>query len=221
VTSAALASKWVQGGQVALGVGLGVVYSLIAHMATVHSSPGFWQVLSALFLVLVLAFSLAWRSPRRPWILTLYAAGVAGLLAMGGWLQSHYQWLFFLEHVSMQTLLCLVFGRTLAAGQTPLVSHFAAAVHGVLSPHLQRYTRSVTWAWTLYFGAMASISVLLFSFAPIAWWSTFANLLGMPLLALMFVGDYVVRRCVLPPEDVASLWQAVQSCRQVGMPPLR
>ena len=43
---------------------------------------------------------------------------------------------------------------------------------------------------------------------------------GLPLMALMFVGDYLVRRCVLPPEQVAGLWQAVRAYRQVGMPPL-
>ena len=214
-------AKWVLGAKLALGLCLCLAYSLIAHLAAVHPTPGIWQVLAALFLVLTLAFSLAWHSPRRPWMLALCAAGVAGLLALGDWLLLHYHWLFFLEHAGMQTLLCMVFGRTLAAGQTPLISRFAAAVHGPLPPHLQRYTRGVTWAWTLYFAAMAGVSALLFGLAPIAWWSTFANLLGMPLLALMFVGDYLVRRCVLPPEDVAGLWQAVRAYRQVGMPPLR
>ncbi len=208
-------------GKVAGGVALCLAYSLLAHLATVHPAPGVWQVLMALFLVLVLAVSLAWRSAHRLLMLGVCLVGVVGLASMGDWLRLHYQWIFFLEHAGMQSLLCIGFGRTLAEGQTPLVSRFAATVHGPLSPQLQRYTRGVTWAWTLYFGVMASLSVLLFSLAPMAWWSAFANLLGLPLVVLMFVGDYVVRRCLLPPDQVAGLWQAVQAFRQVGTPPLR
>jgi uncharacterized membrane protein len=208
-------------GKVAGGAALCLAYSLLAHLATVHPAPGVWQVLMALFLVLVLAVSLAWRSAHRSLMLGLCLAGVVGLVSMGDWLRLHYQWIFFLEHAGMQSLLCIGFGRTLAEGQTPLVSRFAATVHGPLSPQLQRYTRGVTWAWTLYFGLMATLSVLLFSLAPMAWWSTFANLLGLPLVVLMFVGDYVVRRCLLPRDQVAGLWQAVQAFRQVGTPPLR
>ncbi|WP_295959518.1 hypothetical protein [Rhodoferax sp.] len=213
-------ARWKRWGKVAGGVGLCLAYSLLAHLASIHPAPGVWQVLMALSLVLVLAVSLVWRSTHRPLLLSLCLAGVVGLVSMGDWLRLHYQWLFFLEHAGVQSLLCIAFGRTLAAGQTPLVSRFAAVVHGPLSPQLQRYTRGVTWAWTLYFGLMASLSVLLFSFAPMAWWSAFANLLDMPLVALMFVGDYLVRRCVLPPEQVAGLWQAVRAYQQVGMRPL-
>ena len=211
---------WMRWGKVAGALTLCLAYSIMAHRAATHPAPGLWEVVVALFLVLVLAVSLAWRSEHRPLMLVLCLAGVAGIVSMGDWLRLHYQWLFFLEHAGMQSLLCIAFGRTLIAGQTPLVSRFAVVVHGPLSPQLQRYTRGVTWAWTLYFGLMASLSVALFSFAPIAWWSGFANLLGVPLVALMFVGDYLVRRCVLPPQDVISVWQAVRAYRQVGTPPL-
>ena len=211
---------WMRWGKVAGALTLCLAYSIMAHRAATHPAPGLWEVVVALFLVLVLAVSLAWRSAHRTLMLVLCLAGVAGIVSMGDWLRLHYQWLFFLEHAGMQSLLCIAFGRTLIAGQTPLVSRFAVVVHGPLSPQLQRYTRGVTWAWTLYFGLMASLSVALFSFAPIAWWSGFANLLGVPLVALMFVGDYLVRRCVLPPQDVISVWQAVRAYRQVGTPPL-
>jgi uncharacterized membrane protein len=213
-------ARWMRWGKVAGGAALCLAYSLLAHLASVHPEPGVWQVLTALFLVLVLAVSLAWRSAYRWPMLALCVAGVAVLLSTGDWLRLHYQWLFFLEHAGVQSLLCIAFGRTLFQGQTPLVSRFAAVVHGPLSPPLQRYTRGVTWAWTLYFGLVATVSALLFAFAPMAWWSGFANLLGLPLMALMFVGDYLVRRCVLPPEQVTGILQAVRAYRQVGTPPL-
>jgi uncharacterized membrane protein len=213
-------ARWMRWGKVAAGIALCLAYSMLAHWASVHPEPGVWPVLVALFWVLVLAVSLAWRSAHRWLWLALCLAGAAGLASMGDWLRLHYQWLFFLEHAGVQSLLCIAFGRTLAPGQTPLVSRFAAVVHGPLTPALQRYTRGVTWAWTLYFGLMASLSVLLFAFAPMAWWSGFANLLGLPLMALMFGGDYLARRWLLPPEQVTGLWQAVQAYRQVGTPPL-
>lgn len=212
-------ARWKRWGKAAVAVALCLAYSLFAHLAATHATPGVTDVMLSLFWLLALAVSLAWRTAQRGAWLALCAAGVAGLASAMDWLLLHYQWFFLLEHAGIQSLLGIGFGRTLAAGQTPMVSRFAAVVHGPLSPRLQRYTRGVTWAWTLYFAAMAGTSVLLFCLAPIAWWSRFANLLSLPLIVLMFVGEYLMRRCVLPPEDVAGLWQALQAYRRVAAQP--
>jgi uncharacterized membrane protein len=83
-----------------------------------------------------------------------------------------------------------------------------------MTPALIRYTRSVTWAWTIYFGMTSALSLLLFRLAPIAVWSTFANLLGPVLLVLMFAAEYGVRFLVLPASDRAGPLEAIRAYRR-------
>jgi len=65
---------------------------------------------------------------------------------------------------------------------------------GPLAPELERYTRRATWAWCLFFVAMAAISAALAAVAPLAAWSIFANVLAAPLVAAMFAAEYAYRR---------------------------
>lgn len=199
-----------------------LAYAVLAHLAAADPSPDLFDAAVAVAPLIALALVLAWRSPHRPWMLLLCAAGGAALYTLGGWLVQHYNWVFLLQHAGMQALLGLAFGRTLRAGQLPMVSRFAAIVHGPLSPALARYTRQVTWAWTLYFGVMTLLSLLLFWLAPVAVWSVFANLLNLPLLILMFTAEYVARLCLLAPSDRAGPLEAIRAYRQAssgGLPP--
>ena len=75
---------------------------------------------------------------------------------------------------------------------------------------------SVTWAWTLYFGGVAGLSLLLFWWAPLPVWSAFAYLLGVPLLVLMFLVEYAVRCRVLPPAERTGLLVAIRAYRQAS-----
>jgi uncharacterized membrane protein len=195
-------------------IALGLAYSALAHMAAASGTPGLPGALVAITPLLGLALVMAWRAARRRVMLALWLAACAMLYGISGWLLAHYIWVFFLQHAGMYALLCAAFGRTLWGGQTPMISRFAQIVHGSLSPALARYTRSVTWAWTLYFGAIAGLSLLLFWLAPVAAWSAFANLLGIPLLVLMFVGEYAVRCYVLPPTDRTGPLDAIRAWRQ-------
>ena len=197
-------------------------YSIVAHLASADPTPDLLDAAVAIAPLIGLALVLAWRSPQRPWMLLLCLAGSATLYGMADWLVQHYNWVFLLQHAGIQALLGLAFGRTLRAGQVPMVSRFAAIVHGHLSPALARYTRQVTWAWTLYFGAMTALSLLLFWLAPVAVWSAFANLLNLPLLVLMFAAEYAARLCLLAPADRAGPLEAIRAYRQAssgGLPP--
>lgn len=195
-------------------IALGLAYSVLAHLAAASSAPNLPGALVAIVPLLGLALVMAWRASQRLVMLGLWLAACAMLYGISGWLLAHYIWVFFLQHAGMYALLCAAFGRSLQGGQTPMISRFARIVHGSLSPALVRYTRSVTWAWTLYFGGIAALSLLLFWLAPTAAWSAFANLLGIPLLVLMFVGEYVVRCHVLPVADRAGPLDAIRAYRQ-------
>jgi uncharacterized membrane protein len=71
-------------------------------------------------------------------------------------------------------------------------------VHGPLPPDVQRYTRAVTAAWTVFFVSISLLSAALYTWAPLRVWSVFANFLTLPLAALMFLGEYALRQRVLP-----------------------
>ena len=199
-----------------------IAYSILAHLAAADPEPDLFDAAIAIAPLAGLAALLAWRSPHRPWMLFLCLAGCALLYGLSGWLVQHYNWVFLLQHAGMQLLLGLAFGRTLRAGQVPMVARFAAMIHGTLSPALARYTRQVTWAWTLYFALMASLSLLLFWLAPVAVWSAFANLLNLPLVLLMFTAEYLARLFLLAPCDRTGPLDAIRAYRQAsagGLPP--
>jgi uncharacterized membrane protein len=211
-----LTATLLRGARWAALAGLCIAYSVLSHFAAADTHPDLLDAAVAIAPLLALAGLLAWRSPQRPWMLLLCLAGCAALYGLSGWLVQHYNWVFLLQHAGFQALLGLTFGRSLRAGQVPMISRFAAIVHGGLSPALARYTRQATWAWTLYFAAITGVSLLLFWLAPVAVWSVFANLLNLPLLVLMFAAEYIARLCLLAPSDRAGPLEAIRAYRQAS-----
>jgi len=91
--------------------------------------------------------------------------------------------------------LCWLFGRTLAAGREPMIARFARLERGGDLPgDLARYARTLTLVWTVFFATMAATSLALAAWGPLAAWSLFTNVVNYALVALFFVGEYVVRR---------------------------
>jgi uncharacterized membrane protein len=97
-----------------------------------------------------------------------------------------------------------------------LVTHLARRVHGTLPDDITSYTRHVTWAWCLLFGAMALASLLLFAFAPLETWSLFVNVLTFPLVAGMFVVEYTYRLLRYRTFSHVSLFAAVRAFQELG-----
>ncbi|MGZ5194660.1 MAG: hypothetical protein ACXWJM_05190 [Ramlibacter sp.] len=192
----------------------GIGYSVLEHLVAAAATPSLFGALVAITPLTALACILAWRSPRRPVMLALCLAAFAAMYLMSDWLLAHYGWVFLLQHTGIYALLCFAFGRTLQAGHRPLVTGLAQLVHDTMTPALVRYTRSVTWAWTIYFGATSALSLLLFWLAPIAVWSAFAYLLSPVLLVLMFTAEYAVRFLVLPAADRAGPLEAIRAYRR-------
>jgi uncharacterized membrane protein len=96
-------------------------------------------------------------------------------------------------HAVVYLGLLAIFGLSLLPDREPVVTYFARAIHGGISPEIELYTRRVTWAWCAFFGLQLAGSALLLALAPIAWWSTFVNILNLPLTALMMLGEWVTR----------------------------
>jgi uncharacterized membrane protein len=163
--------------------------------------------------LLLIALAAAARAPQRRWLLPLWACLCAALWLAREPLMRHFEWSAYLEHLGFTLLMASVFGRTLAAGRQPLCSRFAALVHGTLTPAVAHYTRQITVAWTAFFLFVAGISTLLFVTAPLVAWSTFANYMTLPLVAVMFVGEHAWRRVALPDVKRSSLLAAARAYR--------
>lgn len=181
----------------AVGAGM-IVYAVLAHFS--NSVPGH-EALGAVLAIgplWVAAAVLAWRSTyRAP---ALLACGIAALVVAVCWhdLEAHFAWFYLAQQAGTYGLLGVAFGQSLGAGRVPLCTRFAAIIDGTVTPAVARYTRGVTVLWTLFFAALTAALLLTYLLAPLAVWSAFANFCTAPLVALMFVAEYLVRRRMLP-----------------------
>jgi uncharacterized membrane protein len=85
-----------------------------------------------------------------------------------------------------------VFATSLAPGHKPIVTIFAERSRGELPPSVALYTRRVTWCVFCAGQLLGSLGLLLF--APAQVWSTFVNVLNLPLLVAMFCGEFAWRK---------------------------
>lgn len=197
------------------GVGLlAVAWAVASHLASASGEPSNWGVALALApLALAAGVALARWAHRK--LAVFVALGlVAALWLAWPMLTARVATLYFVQHLGVYALLAAFFLRSLGGPGESLVTQMARRVHGgVLSAKQQTYTRKVTWSWGVFFIAMVLVSTVLFVWASLETWSTFANLLGGPLIALMFAGELIVRRLALPNEERASLAESVRAWR--------
>jgi uncharacterized membrane protein len=201
---------------------LGIAAMVIGYAAATH-----WAVASGRADTLGIALALApllvglvWLSARtrQPlWVkLSTLAAvlGLAALAARRGTLALSL--LYPLPSILVYGGLLWIFARTLAPGREALVTRLARHVHGTLPDDITAYTRQVTWAWCAFFAAMGLISVLLFAFGSLAAWSLFVNVLGLPLICAMFVGEYIYRVLRYRHFSHAPLFASVWAFHKFG-----
>lgn len=203
-----------------LGITVLVIgYPLLAHYTNESAHRGNLGALVAIAPVVLIALVLAWRSTRRLLMLVMLMLLCVALWVWWPVLEQHFGMIYWLQHAGMQLVLCIIFGRTLAAGRQPLCTRFAEAVHAPLTPRHEIYARQVTVAWTSFFAAMALVSTALFFLAPIAAWSVFANFMTLPLVVLMFILEYLVRRRVLPNMRHTHILDAVRAFKNTPVNP--
>src|SRR5262245_20483661 len=182
-------------GRVARRAGIGLlVLACLAYQYLVHSSVGKAEhgLLPLVLMWLPLAAVGFWALLRSEgkilWIAVLVAAGLLvyfveqrermGLVVSSG-----------VSHAAINLFLLWYFGRTLTRGREPLITRFARRVHGGLLPDMERFTRGLTITWCVFFIAQLIVSGLLLAFGPRDMWSLFVNVLNLPLVLLMFVGQ--------------------------------
>ena len=195
-----------------LGIAAVVIgYAVLANYTNQAAEASTLGALVALAPIAITMLALAWRSTRRYPMLGLVALAGVCLWLVWPLLESHFGWIYWLGHESVQWLLLIAFARTLLANRQPLCTQFAEIVHGPLLPRHARYARQVTIAWTIFFASMILTSTALFFMQPVAIWSIFANFVFLPLVALMFIVEYAVRRLLLPDLAEAKIMDAVRA----------
>jgi uncharacterized membrane protein len=195
----------------ALAVILSVGFAVLAHAAIVEGiSPTVGALLSLIPLAAFAAWSVRRAHSRAAAIGLLLVAAVAIALGWGA-LERNFPRLFFVEHAGINLLLAVVFGRTLLRGAEPLVTRFARLVHGTIPPEVERYTRHVTLAWTIFFGTLFALSCSLYLGGWLAAWSMLANILSPILIASMFLVEYAVRLRALPNWERAGILAGIRA----------
>ena len=189
---------------------------LIGYPVVVHEliASGRWPgltVLAGLLPAAAVTAVVAFNSRHR-------TAGLCALVVVAAlawhyrtWLQGSFEWIYLVQHVGTQLFLCWLFGHTLMPGRQALITRLATLARGTLPPELLGYTRKVTLAWSLFFAAIAIVSASLFVFASLSTWSLFANVITMPLVALMFLVEYAIRRVVHRDQPHVSIAKSVRA----------
>jgi uncharacterized membrane protein len=199
--------------RIALAIAGVAVLELVAHCAALASVNA-----GAVLAPLVVPGAIAtWAVSRQGWRRGLVVLGAIAGLCIAALSSSTVARLLPL---AAQLLVCLaiawLFGRTLRPPAVPLVTRLARAVHGTLPPPIEAYTRHVTVAWTGFMLLLSAASVLLFACAPFATWSWLANVLLLPLVVLMFLGEYAYRTLRYPWFTHATLLQSVAAFQRMS-----
>lgn len=195
-------------------------WALSAHLASAGIGPASLHTVVAVAPLLAAGLIATWHCAWRTAATVSLGLVSLGLLVWGWtWLSSHVAWLYYLQHLGTHLALAAWFGRSLMPGREPVVTAMARMIFGdTLTERKRRYTRGVTWAWTLFLLGNALVSSVLFALAPQEVWSVHANLMTGPLIGLVFLLEMLVRHLVLPPQERPTLGDVVRAYRARSAP---
>ncbi len=202
--------RWRRRLQLAAVVIFLVAYAGLSHYGNSVAKTHDLGVGLALGPVLAFGLLLLWRWTHL-WV-ALLAAGAAAVLLRHYWpvLEKNFSVVYLLQEAGFYSLMAASFGVSLLGRRVALCTQLADKVHGPLTPQEVRYTRRVTAAWAVFFILITGATFGLFLFAPLRIWSLFANFCVLPLIGLMFVAEYAVRRRALPQVPRRGILAAVR-----------
>jgi uncharacterized membrane protein len=105
------------------------------------------------------------------------------------------------------------FATSLRPDHEPVVTSFARRVRRTMPDKVLRYTRHVTVAWCVFFGAQLVVSAGLLMLAPQAIWAGFVTLLNMPLIVTMVLAEFGVRMVLFRNEQRTGLLDTLAAMR--------
>jgi uncharacterized membrane protein len=201
---------------VAIALGLLAAFALVLsiHVLLVERDGNSLALLIAVGWTVACAVTTSLGSRRPVAGLLATAAGVGLCAFWWSTLERHVDLVYLVQHAGTHALLGFWFAGSLRAvgrGGEALITRLALRLHGSLPPAMIRYTRGVTALWAGYFLLMAVASCALYAFASLRAWSILANVVTLPLIVLIFVGEYLVRLRLHPRFDHVSLLDGVRA----------
>lgn len=201
--------------RIARGLGITaivVIYAVLVHHVNASGQSSTLGAVLALIPIFILVITYAWKAK-------LCAAGICSLLILfaTSWLlwpfvKLHTGFVFWMLDVGLMLALLMTFGQTLLPNRKPLCVRFAEIINGGTLPAAhESYAHKVTVAWVIFFAIIIITSTLLFFLAPLATWSFFVNFLTLPLVALMFIGEFMLRRRLLTDLPTGHVLDAVHA----------
>lgn len=188
------------------------VYAILVHHVNTSGQPsllGALLALAPLFLI-TLIFALKRHSKLLGLAFILVFLIACWLLLPA--IKQHTALIFWLQDIGLMLILLLTFARTLQPGRKALCISFAEIINGgTLPADHERYAYRVTIAWVIFFSMMILISTLLFFLASLESWSFFVNFLTLPLVAAMFIAEFIIRKQVLTDLPATNVLDAVRA----------
>jgi uncharacterized membrane protein len=193
-------------------------YAVLSHVLMLYAADSPWAIAALLGpLVLTLTGLTLWR--RQWWAfaaLQVVVGGVAWVVWHGGIAELNPA--YVLQHAGIHLALAWTFGSTLRSGKTALISALAERLHGErMTDQMRDYTRSLTGVWVCYFIIMASLSLLLYAWAPWSLWSAFANLVTPLALVSLLWGEHALRYRLHPHFDRVTVTSALKAYHRASL----
>ena len=195
-----------------LVVSAGIAYPFLLHASIQNNTASGLRLLLLIFPLLLLACWLVLRAVGMAWrpLVVLAFLALAYFIASGQHERMGLVATSGALHALPNLFLMWFFGRTLQKGREPLITQISRRINGDVKPDILIYTRHVTLAWSIYFASQVCISLLLYLFTPLSVWSLFINVLTLPMLMLMFAGEYIWRITRYPHHTHASILKAIR-----------
>ncbi|MEC5384183.1 hypothetical protein VVD49_00540 [Uliginosibacterium sp. H3] len=202
--------------RIALFGAFGIVYLWMAHEAATAAQPTSLVVITGFLPLSMMLAVWGWQTRAR-WLVLLALASVFALLyVFTPQLIHKIVWVYFLQDLSCNLFAACIFGSTLLPGKEALCTRLARMARSFMTPRVERYTRQITWAWTIFFGFCVVLSAALFLSGHIEAWSWFANVLNLPLIGAMFVVEFFTRMLVIPKAERSGISETIRSVAAYG-----
>lgn len=109
--------------------------------------------------------------------------------------------IYLINFMAIYAILFKEFYGSLRRNQIPVCTRFAMLVHESISPELERYTRALTYSWSIFFGVQIPVWFSLFFSLSTQLWSELVSLVPPVLIVALFAIDLTARQFLLPYED--------------------
>ena len=173
---------------------LGIAYPVLVYFGLSVFSPRL--ILIVLIVAVLLRAALFLGSGKRVQAITFLL--VAAILACAG-IASELVAIRFYPVIVSATLAAL-FGVSLFVGR-PMIERFARLRTPELDDYAIGYTRILTAVWVGFFIANGSIAAWTALSASIKTWTLYNGLISYVLIAVLFVGEWPVRRILRARHD--------------------